>query len=165
LTADGHEGTVTEDVVRLIRHAKAGSRYDYVGDDRERPLSKKGRAQAEAIADRLAPLGPSRLVSSPFLRCRQTLEPLAARCALQVVADVRFAEGVGYHVALEQLQAMPTGAVVCSHGDVIPAVIDALLRRGAELTADPDPRKGVTWELHRVDAEFVRVHVVPPPAG
>ena len=165
MSADGHERAVTEDIVRLIRHAKAGSRFDYVGDDRERPLNKKGRGQAEAIAERLAPLAPSRLVSSPYLRCRQTLEPLATRCGLPVVADARFAEAVSFHVALDQLQAMPTGSVVCSHGDVIPAVIDALLRRGAELTAEPDPRKGVTWELHRVDGEFVRVHVVPPPAG
>ena len=156
---------IGEDVVRLIRHAKAGSRYDFVGDDRERPLTAKGRAQADAIAERLAPLGVTRLVASPFLRCRQTLEPLAVRCGLTVEADARFGEGVSYHVALEQLQAMPSGAVACSHGDVIPAVIDALLRRGAELTAEPDPRKGATWELHRVDGEFVRVHVVPPPAS
>jgi 8-oxo-dGTP diphosphatase len=164
LSTEEHEAQVGEDVVRLVRHAKAGSRYDYVGDDRERPLSKKGWAQAQAIADRLASLPPSRLLASPYLRCRQTLEPLAERWATTVVPDARLAEGAGYHVALELLQAMPTGSVACSHGDVIPAVIDALLRRGAELTAEPDPRKGVTWELHRVDGEFVRVHVVPPPA-
>jgi 8-oxo-dGTP diphosphatase len=164
LSADQHEAQVVEDIVRLIRHAKAGSRYDFVGDDRERPLSNKGWVQARAIAERLATLPPSRLVASPFLRCRQTLEPLADKWGTAVEPDLRLAEGAGFHVALELLQSMPTGSVACSHGDVIPAVIDALLRRGAELTAEPDPRKAVTWELYRVDGEFVSINVVPAPS-
>ena len=48
-----------------------------VGDDRLRPLSGKGRAQSVLLADRLAPLAVGTLVSSPYLRCVETLQPLA----------------------------------------------------------------------------------------
>ena len=49
--------------VYLIRHAKAGSRSRYEGDDSERPLSDKGRAQADALAARLAAAGVTALLS------------------------------------------------------------------------------------------------------
>mgnify|MGYP000349545033 CR=1 FL=1 len=61
----------------LVRHAKAGSRSQWVGDDRLRPLSNKGRTQSEVLADRLAPVATGMLVSSPYLRCIETLQPLA----------------------------------------------------------------------------------------
>jgi phosphohistidine phosphatase SixA len=66
----------------VVRHAHAGSRSAWLEDDRLRPLSDKGRLQAKAIAERIVPLGPSVLLTSPYLRCQQTLEPLA-RCALR----------------------------------------------------------------------------------
>ena len=65
----------------LIRHAKAGSRVAYKGDDRLRPLNGPGRRQAKALATRLAPMlkttGVTTLYSSPFIRCIETLQPLA----------------------------------------------------------------------------------------
>ncbi|MFZ9325595.1 MAG: SixA phosphatase family protein, partial [Ilumatobacteraceae bacterium] len=63
--------------VYLVRHAKAGSRNDFDGDDRERPLTNSGRRQAAALATRLAALSPSIIMSSPYRRCVETLEPLA----------------------------------------------------------------------------------------
>ena len=49
----------------------------WTGDDLDRPLSKAGWKQAHALGKRLAKKGVGELVSSPYVRCMQTLEPLA----------------------------------------------------------------------------------------
>jgi 8-oxo-dGTP diphosphatase len=64
-------------VVLLIRHASAGDRYEWEGDDRLRPLDERGRRQANQLVELLEQYEITRLLSSPFLRCIQTVEPLA----------------------------------------------------------------------------------------
>lgn len=135
----------------LVRHAKAGSRSDWVGDDRLRPLSPAGRRQADALARRLAPLTTGRLVSSPYLRCIETLEPLAAALDSAVAADERLAEDTGHAGALALLAELPDGSVLCSHGDVIPDTIAALERRGCRFHTPADWRKASVWALTRGD--------------
>src|SRR5260370_15172084 len=63
----------------VVRHAKAGDRSDWTGDDRMRPLTKSGRRQAQALADMLEPESIDKILSSGYLRCMQTLEPLGTR--------------------------------------------------------------------------------------
>jgi 8-oxo-dGTP diphosphatase len=150
--------------IYLVRHAKAGHRSRWEGPDLLRPLSKNGWAQAEAIAERLAPRGPSSLFSSPFLRCRQTLEPLAAAVDLEIVNDERLAEAHSFADSLELLTSVPDDAVLCSHGDVIPETIAALQRRGCDIDSHPDWRKGTVWTLERSAArQFVSDKVWLPP--
>jgi 8-oxo-dGTP diphosphatase len=118
----------------VIRHADAGPRGQHDGPDDERPLSDRGRRQAAGLRDRLADAGIGRLVTSPYRRCRETLEPLAAQLGLEVEADERLAEGMGCSGALALAgELAPTTAAICSHGDVIPDLLDALLRRGIRL--------------------------------
>lgn len=131
----------------LVRHAKAGQRDRWEGADAERPLSIAGRAQAEAIAERLVGIASGVLVSSPFVRCVQTLQPLAARLDADVVTDARLGEGATISDALAVLAEAGDGAVLCSHGDVIPDVVGALVRRGLQLTTRPLWKKGVIWTL------------------
>jgi 8-oxo-dGTP diphosphatase len=148
----------------LVRHAKAGTRQDFDGDDELRPLTKAGQRQAAAIARRLAKKDATILVSSPYTRCVQTLEPLAHLLREPVHVDERLAEGTSFPAVLELFAAMPDGAVLCSHGDVIPEVMDALARRGCELQSAPDWRKGVVWVLRReADDVFVSAKCWPPP--
>lgn len=64
-------------MVLLIRHASAGDRYEWEGDDRLRPLDERGRRQANQLVELLEQYEITRLLSSPFLRCIQTVEPLA----------------------------------------------------------------------------------------
>lgn len=153
-------------VMYLIRHAKAGSRSTWEGDDTDRPLSDEGRAQAAAIASLLAPLPPSALLTSPYLRCRQTLEPLAEATGLTILDEVRIAEDSPLELSLAALEDAPEGAVLCSHGDVIPATIEGLLRRGMLL--EPLVRgvkKGAMFELHRENGVFTRArYIEAPPA-
>lgn len=150
--------------IYLVRHAKAGSRSQWDGDDRLRPLSKSGWKQAEAIAVRLAKRGPTALFASPFLRCRQTLEPLGKAVDLEVVTDRRLGEARRFEGALEMLAEVPDGAVLCSHGDVIPETMAALQRRGCEIMSQPDWRKGTIWTLERsIDGRFEQAKVWSPP--
>ena len=77
----------------VVRHAKAGSRHEWDGDDdTERPLTKPGRRQAAALAARLAGEQVTGLWSSPYVRCVQTIEPLAEVLGLDIVTDPRLAE-------------------------------------------------------------------------
>jgi 8-oxo-dGTP diphosphatase len=154
---------VTRSVVYFLRHAKAGERGMWVGDDLERPLSKSGWKQAHALAKRLQKKGATDLVSSPYLRCIQTLEPLATALGVPVLADERLLEGAGFEGALELLSEVGDGAVLCSHGDVIPETLEALVRRGMEIKTAPDWRKGTVWVLKRNDGRITSGTVWPPP--
>ena len=148
----------------LVRHAKAGERRLWDGDDLDRPLSPKGWKQAEMLSSRLASLDVSGLYSSPYVRCVQTLQPLADRLDLEVEVDSRLSEDEHFEPVLELLAEVPDGAVMCSHGDVIPAAIGALERRGMEIRTPPDWRKASVWVLRRnKHSKMVHATVWPPP--
>lgn len=141
----------------LLRHAKAGSRSTWIGDDTVRPLTEAGWAQAQVIAERLAAQSPSALWTSPYLRCVQTLEPLAEVTGLEIVVEHRLSEATPLELSLAALEDAPDGAVLCSHGDVIPDIVDALVRRGMDLDASMrPPRKGSVIVLHHVNRLFTR---------
>jgi phosphohistidine phosphatase SixA len=118
--------------VVLLRHASAGDRDAWHGDDRLRPLDKRGRKQAEKLRDRLLALGVKRVVSSPYVRCVQTVEPLG----LEIELDDRLAEGAAREETLALL-AEADGAVACTHGDVIENVLGRGLEKG-EAAVLPD---------------------------
>jgi len=148
----------------LVRHAKAGSRSAWTGDDMLRPLSMSGWQQAKTIAKRLRKWGPTELHTSPYVRCRQTLEPLAALTDLDIVDQNCLAEGKPFEPVLDLLAQVADGAVLCSHGDVVPETIAALQRRGCEILTKPDWRKGTIWTIERsADGDFVSASVWGPP--
>jgi 8-oxo-dGTP diphosphatase len=150
--------------IYFVRHAKAGSRQQWVGDDRVRPLTKAGRAQATGLVTLLGGQVAPRIASSPYLRCVQTVEPLAAAAGLVVEPLDILAEGRPFEPVLELLVALPDESVLCSHGDVIGDTIEALVRRGVVVEGEPDWRKGATWVLERIDGDVVRAKALPPPA-
>jgi 8-oxo-dGTP diphosphatase len=147
----------------LVRHAKAGSRNGWIGPDKTRPLTRAGREQALAIMRALAELPVPRTLSSPYRRCVDTLQPLATKLGLSVEAVEALAEGEPAAAAVELMTALPDDSVLCTHGDVLPAVIDVLASRGMAVDGELDWRKGVTWVLERDGDEFVRAHALPPP--
>ncbi len=150
--------------VFLVRHAKAGDRSAWDGDDRERPLSKAGERQARALAHQLLRAGATdHLLSSPYVRCRQTLKPLAKKLHVKVRSDDRLAEAGSFGEVIALMEAAPDGAVLCSHGDVIPDVIAALERRGATFTTAPDWRKATVWEIAFDDGGMPLTAAVTPP--
>lgn len=148
--------------IYLVRHAKAGERRVWQGDDVLRPLSKHGWKQAAAIGKRLAGQA-STLHSSPYVRCVQTLEPLAERMGCPILDEPRLYEGQPFEPVLELLNEVADGAVLCSHGDIIPDVIQALSRRGMEVQTPPDWRKASIWVLKRRGEHISKGKVWPPP--
>jgi len=62
----------------LLRHAKALPKGGWKRADADRPLDDSGRYAAKVLADLLACFAPSfRLLSSPAVRCTETLRPLS----------------------------------------------------------------------------------------
>ncbi len=148
--------------LHLVRHAKAGSRQHWEGDDRERPLTVKGWEQADGLAKTLADQPVARVLSSPYVRCRQTVEPLAASHDRPVEALDALAEGEPYEPVLELLAELPDGSVLCTHGDLVPDVVNALVRRGMAIDGEPDWRKGARWELVRHGDRITSARPHPP---
>jgi phosphohistidine phosphatase len=75
----------------LLRHADAGDPDAWTGDDADRPLSGKGRRQADRLGSFLAARGfaPDAIVSSPKTRALQTAERVAQALAVSVTTDDR----------------------------------------------------------------------------
>jgi phosphohistidine phosphatase SixA len=132
----------------LVRHAKAGPRT--LGpDDRLRSLSRDGNEQARALVTHLIDVPVARLVSSPFVRCRQTLGPLAEATGLPIEDLPSLIEAMPFEPVLSLLSELPDHSVLCSHGDLIPDVIQALARRGMHVHGEQHWSKGAVWVLDR----------------
>lgn len=154
--------------ILLIRHAEAGDRGRWQDPDVLRPLDDEGRRQARAIVGMFADRRLVHLLSSPYVRCVQTMEPLAVARGLPVETSDDLAEARPWELveklALE-LAADGPGAM-CVHGDVMRALIGALRGRGIDLGATPDgAAKGSTWILAVRDDAIVSGRYVAPPDG
>ena len=66
------EGAATAQNLMIVRHAKAESRKSWKGTDANRPITPKGAAAAFALNRELACYNPTRLATSPWLRCQET---------------------------------------------------------------------------------------------
>jgi 8-oxo-dGTP diphosphatase len=61
------------------------------------------------------------------------------------------------------LRRLPDRAVVCSHGDVIPALVELLADDGMRIDGVPEWGKASVWVLDRNDEDFVSARAWPPP--
>jgi 8-oxo-dGTP diphosphatase len=132
----------------LVRHGSAGSRSEWSGDDALRPLDAVGAAQAANLATALPAYRPELLMSSPSLRCVQTLEPYGGEIRLEPLLSEE-SQDPKKTPALVRDIAVP--AAVCSHGKVLPGLIHALSGKDVHL------RKGAFAVLHRVGEQVVSV--------
>jgi 8-oxo-dGTP diphosphatase len=145
-------------VVILVRHARAGKRRDWAGDDLLRPLDEVGRDQADQLAVLLACFAPDRIISADPLRCVQTVQPLAQRVGQKVQVESVFSDATYENSREDTLTAMQTllarpgqTTVVCSQGITIPALVETL----GPGVRHPDTRKGAAWAISAVDGEAV----------
>ena len=148
----------------LVRHARAGDRDAWTEDDRLRPLSRKGRLQAEALVGVFDGIPLDRVLSSPSARCVQTVRPLALSRRLPIEEHEDLAEGADTQVAMSLLRSSGGTVVVSTHGDVIPAVLQALADRGLPVDDPLLTKKGSTWVLERDGGLFTEARYIPPPA-
>jgi 8-oxo-dGTP diphosphatase len=149
--------------VYLVRHAKAGSRRNWKGDDELRPLSKAGRTQARALAKRLGGSAVTQIVSSPYVRCRETVVPLAERVGVEVELSDALAEGATPADSLRLLEKCAgEETVLCTHGDVLGNLLMHASHLGVDL-GDDRIEKASVWTLEVVDGEIRSAHYEPPP--
>jgi len=71
----------------LVRHAESVIPTPDGPDEFHRPLTSHGHAQAAQLVPELAAFQPSTIVSSPYLRAVQTVQPLATALGLVVDTD------------------------------------------------------------------------------
>ena len=125
-------GRLTTWPLVIVRHAKSRSRSSWTEADPLRPLNARGRQRAEALIPVLAAFGVNRIVTSPSVRCLDTVAPYAAatrtRARLKwALSEEGFAENpdrAGHH--LTRLLERGHAAVVCSHGPVLPGLLQQL---------------------------------------
>ena len=119
-------------IVLLVRHGRAGERSEWEGDDRLRPLDEKGVGQADGLVELLDEYPIGRILSSPYLRCSQTVEPLADARKLAVEEVDELAEGRTREDVLSLLSSTEENCVVlCTHGDVVDELLGDGLKKGA----------------------------------
>jgi 8-oxo-(d)GTP phosphatase len=135
----------------VVRHASAGDRDEWDVDDARRPLDERGRRQAEGLVEQLSAFEIERIVSSPFDRCVQTVEPLARVRGLGVERRDELAEGAKRDRVRALLLAIGgEAAVVCGHGPELEPLFGKT-------------RKGATVVVERTDDGLVELGRLPPP--
>jgi 8-oxo-dGTP diphosphatase len=155
----------TASTVLLLRHARAGKRSEFSGDDRVRPLDKLGRRQARELAGPLAAFRPVRILSADRLRCEQTVAPIAERLGLPVLRAPEFADEVYLAdpsrtvESLHRLAEQPGSTLICSQGSTIPGLL-ADLRVPTEHS---HARKGSLWVLSLAGRRAVAGDYYPHP--
>ncbi len=104
--------------LHLLRHAHAGDPARWSGDDAARPLSDKGRRQAERLGKLLAGLdeAPDLFITSPRVRAAQTAEIVAEALGVGVVIDPRLAGGLDTSGLSDILLAHPDAERPCVVG-------------------------------------------------
>ncbi|NVN53962.1 bifunctional NUDIX hydrolase/histidine phosphatase family protein [Mycolicibacterium hippocampi] len=139
--------------VMIVRHATAGSRTRYKGDDRQRPLDKHGRAQAESLVGQLLSFGAGELFAADRVRCQQTLDPLAEELGVEIRSEPALTEEAyadnrkaGRQRILEIADAT-TNPVICTQGKVIPDLIAWWCESDGVRPDKSRNRKGSTWVL------------------
>lgn len=153
----------------LVRHAKAGRKARYHGDDKLRPLENLGRIQAEALVPILLAFGAERVHAADRTRCEQTVAPLAAELGVRIISEPLLTEeayGRDPAAAVDRMRDISTRPrvhVVCSQGKVIPP----LLATWAELDSVAVPatrnRKGSTWVLSSYGGRLIALDHIPSP--
>jgi 8-oxo-dGTP pyrophosphatase MutT (NUDIX family)/phosphohistidine phosphatase SixA len=152
----------------LLRHASAGRKSHWPGDDLLRPLDSAGRADAEMLADVLACYAPQRVISSATERCLGTVRPYAERIGVAIEAEPAFTmpgDGDRAAAARRRMTGLIAGAgstVVCAHRENLPVLLDQALAvlgepgpGGHRPERDWSPPKSGFWVLHMAAGKLV----------
>jgi 8-oxo-(d)GTP phosphatase len=151
--------------VHLIRHAKAKNRLEWTEPDEARPLTKRGRREAEGLAERLRSEPLERLVSSPSLRCVQTLEPLALAVDLPIETTELLSEGSDAAGVVDLLLTLARNEPIacCTHGDVLFDVVRSVAMAGVALEGPYDVPVASAWVLEVGEDGFTSGRFVERP--
>lgn len=156
----------------IVRHGTAGRKSRYRGDDRLRPLDKKGRAQAASLVPQLTAFGGDTVYAADRVRCAQTVEPFAAHLGVEITMESALTEEAyaadpkAAHKRFTEIAAAGGIPVICSQGKVIPYVIEWWCKRDGVKPDKSRNRKGSTWVLSLADGRLIAAdHMASPLAS
>lgn len=175
--------------VLIVRHGTAGRKSQFSGDDTQRPLDKKGWAQADALVGQLLAFGATDVYAADRLRCHQTVEPLAEELGVTVgneptlteedyaqnpgsvrdrvleIAGLR--DDAGHPTAREGARQSNPGIsgtpVICTQGKVIPDLVAWWCQRDGVLPEKARNRKGSTWVVSLSAGRLVAADHIDSP--
>jgi 8-oxo-dGTP diphosphatase len=155
--------------VLIVRHGTAGRKKRYKGDDRNRPLDKHGRAQAELLVGQLLAFGPTSLYAADRLRCIQTIEPLADELGVDITLESTLTEEAYSQNRAKarrrflEIAATDGTPVICSQGKVIPDLIQWWCERDRVKPDKSRNGKGSTWVLSMHAGKLIDAdHIASP---
>jgi len=156
----------------IVRHGTAGRKARFKGDDRQRPLDKNGRAQAEALAGQLMAFGATDIYAADRARCMQTIEPLAQELGAPIAIEPSLTEEAyasdakAAHKRVLEIAARGGTPVICTQGKVIPYLLAWWCERDGVKAAKSRNRKGSTWILSLANGRLVAAdHIASPLAA
>jgi len=150
--------------IYVVRHAKAGDRAEWEGDDRRRPLTKSGHRQAEELAAWLKKEPIDAILSSGYVRCVQTIEPLAELRKLPIEPREDLEEGAGGESVIRIVAEFKgRNVVACTHGDVVEELLELLIAQGLVSRARARLEKGSTWILDEQNGRITGATYQPAP--
>ena len=147
--------------IMIVRHGTAGSKSRYKGDDRLRPLDKRGRAQAESLIGQLLAFGADTIYAADRARCHQTVEPLAEELGVQIHNEPLLTEEAyaddrkSARRRLLEIAAAEGTPVICTQGKVIPDLIAWWCDRDGVRPDKSRNRKGSTWVMSSCQGRLV----------
>ena len=149
--------------VILVRHAYAGRKSDWDRDDDLRPLTARGLHQAAALIESLVDDDIGVVWSSPALRCRQTVEPLAAARSVPVQDTPLLAKDASVDALLDWILSNESAPwALCTHGEVLHALLDAARTSGLVTVPARATEKGAAWRVRRHQDGATALEYVPP---
>jgi 8-oxo-(d)GTP phosphatase len=166
---------VATSTLLIVRHAKAGKKRRWKGEDSLRPLEPEGIAQAARFAAVAPCYGPTRIASADLVRCADTVRPLSHDLGVPIDIEPKlgrdaYAADPRATLAWVREQIAEGGtAVLCSQGEVIPDLMIRLAARSPVKMRRPAARKGSVWALSFAGGKLVGADydadLLPPVAG
>lgn len=149
----------------LVRHALAVPRPTWTGRDVDRPLTATGERQAEQLIRRCTQHRIHQILCSPALRCVQTVQPLARQRGITVQPHPDLGEG-RRAAAREVVAALQdAAALVCTHADVLDALVRRLVRPGLPVAEAPSWANVEAWVLDHCRPTPRLTRLAAPPSG
>lgn len=152
----------------VVRHASAGSKQNWPGADLDRPLDPGGAQDAEVLAGLLACFapGPARVLSSPALRCVDSVRPYATLTAAQVEVNDSLSRTGSAHLhttLIHDVVAAAKPAVLCLHGENVPGIVgEACVVLGADAPRDMSLPKAGFWVLNVASGSLASIDRYEP---
>jgi len=138
----------------LLRHASAGRRLREPTLDAARGLDRPGRSQAARLHEALGAYEIDCIVSSPLVRCVETVMPLARVLGLEVDCWPELEPKASKRDALRLLRTLPPTALVCTHREVLETLFGGMI----------DCEKGGMWLVEKRGRRYVPTAYIPPAA-